>query len=140
MTQESISAPAGEPSRSPEQIAVSSLGHARTYLENVRRAVEQVVDLARRSRFDEASELYAQALDALNVLVFTLTAAAAQLGPAGAALTGVDAECEQWTRSLLDAQNHQDWIALADCLEHEVSPELAEWDARIVAVHEAASA
>lgn len=140
MTQESISASAGEPSRSPQEIAVSSLGHARTYLENVRRAVEQVVNLARRSRFDEASELYAQALDALNVLVFTLTAAAAQLGPAGAALTGVDAECEQWTLTLLDAQTHQDWTALADCLEHDVSPELVDWDARIGVVLEAASA
>lgn len=118
-------------SRTPEEVACASLHHALAYGANVRTALARAVELLRGSRVDEATELYAQTLDALNVLVFVLTTAAAQLGEAGAPLRGIDGDCATWIASLSDAQEHGDWTALADCLEYEVTPDLESWNERV---------
>ena len=114
--------------RSSREIGLSNLAHARAYAENVRRATERVASLLRAARVEEANDLFAHTLDALNVLVITIDAAAGLLGdePVGA-LPSARAEADAWVGTLFDAQETQDWIRVADILEYDVSPSLERW-------------
>lgn len=139
MSQANPGQPEAGPLGSNREIALSSLVNARAYLANVCSAVDKVTELLRQSRLERAHELYAHCLDALNVLVVALTAAGAQLGPAGEPLLETEQACGAWIDALLDAQTRQDWTALADCLEHEVAPELATWNEKIATALEASA-
>ncbi len=118
-------------SRSPEEVARASLHHARQYCANVDTALGRVVQLLRGSRVPEATELYTQTLDALNVLVFVLTAAAAQLGDESEPLLAIEEDSAGWLAELEQAQELDDWTALADCLEYEVATRVNGWRERV---------
>lgn len=132
------SAPTG--SRSSREIGLANLAHARAYAENVRRATERVAALLRSARIEEANDLFAHTLDGLNVLVITIDGSAGLLGSEFAAsLPAANAEAETWVQTLIDAQESQDWIRVADVLEYDVSPALERWSQSLRTVAGAAA-
>ena len=121
--------------RSPREIGLSSLAHARSYAQNVGSATDRVAELLRTSRIQEANELFAQALDALNVLVFTIDTATHLLGAeAKTQCPDAQSEAQAWVTRLADAQQNQDWIRVADVLEFDVRPSLDAWSEAINAI------
>ncbi len=115
----------------PAVLARSSLDRSREYADRVRGAVVRTAELFREGRSEDANHLYADALDALTVLVFAITSAGRQLGSEGEPLHEVEAELNPWLGELLEAQKVRDWVRVADYLEYEIDPILADWNRRI---------
>jgi len=113
--------------RAPAAIALSSLSSSRDYTDRVREAFQRTAGLLREGKVEDANQLYADAIDALSVLVYALSIAGQQLGEPAERLCGVQAEVDPWLDELLDAQQVRDWVRVADCLEYEVEPILADW-------------
>lgn len=116
---------------SPRGVALSALGSSIDYLPRVRAALARTVSLLRSGRIEEGNQLYAQLLDALGVVVYAISAAASQIGPAARSLEGVSAEAEECVEQLLVAQERRDWIRVADALEYEMDLCLVRWDEQI---------
>lgn len=114
-------------SRPARRVAAAGLESAAAYLPNVASSARRTALLLRGGEIQRANGLYAHLLDALAVLAFLLRAAAREVGPAGEGLSEVEAESGAVLTRLLVAQQRQDWIAVADGLEHEVSPLLGRW-------------
>ncbi len=114
-------------SRTHREIARSSLESCVDYGQKLASALLGAGELFRAGRTEEGNGVYAEALDALWVLIYALCAAGRELGPAGAALEGVEGEIQPWLAELLDAQTHTDWIRVADYLEYEIAPLLEKW-------------
>lgn len=127
-------------SRSPRSVALASLDSSAGYLTRVREALDRAAALLRSGDVAAANRLYADILDALGVLVFSLGAAAATLGKDGEPLGSVGAEASPLLSSLVEAQGRRDWVRVADSLEHEVSPLLESWSRRVRDVRRAREA
>lgn len=117
--------------RAPAAIALSSLSSSRDYTDRVRAAFQRTAGLLREGKLEDANQLYVDAIDALSVLVYAIRTAGEQLGEPAAPLTRVEAEVHPWLNQLLDAQETRDWVRVADYLEYEVEPILADWGRRI---------
>lgn len=117
--------------RAASAIALSSLGSSRDYTDRVREALQRTAGLLREGKVEDANELYADAIDALSVLVYAISTAGQQLGSSGEPLQDVQAEVHPWLDQLLDAQETRDWVRVADYLEYEMEPILADWARRI---------
>jgi hypothetical protein len=126
---------AAKDDRSPREIGLSSLSHARSYAKNVAEVTDRVAELLRSARIEEANDLFAQALDALNVLVFTIDSSTRLLDPEPAALCpAAQSDSETWVAHLIEAQENQDWVRVADVLEYDVRPSLDAWSEAIASV------
>jgi hypothetical protein len=124
-----------EATRSPREIGLSSLAHASSYAQNVGSATDRVAELLRTSRIEEANDLFAQALDALNVLVFTIDSATHLLdAEIQTQCPAAQHEAQAWVTRLTEAQQNQDWIRVADVLEFDVRPSLDAWSDAIQAI------
>ncbi len=129
-----------EDPRPPREIGLSSLAHARDYACRVSDVTDRVVEGLRSARIEEANELLAQVLDAIHVLVFTIDRATRLLEAADAERCPTARhDCEAWIDRLVEAQQDQDWIRLADVLEYDVSPSLEHWSRALRQVAGAAS-
>jgi hypothetical protein len=117
--------------RPPAAIARDGLAHSREYAGRVGEALSTTAELFREGRVEEANHLYADVLDALSVLVYAVDAAGRQLGDAGSPLDGLQRELRPWLDELLDAQSGRDWVRVADYLEYEMAPLVADWSRRI---------
>ena len=117
--------------RAPAAIALSSLSSSRDYTDRVREAFQRTASLLREGKVEDANQLYADAIDALSVLVYAISTAGQQLGETAEPLCYVQAEVHPWLDGLLQAQQIRDWVRVADYLEYEVEPILADWGRRI---------
>lgn len=126
--------------RAPSAIALSSLSSSRDYSDRVRAAFQRTAGLLREGRIEDANELYVDAIDALTVLVYAIHTAGQQLGERAERLHGVQEEVQPWLGELLDAQQTRDWVRVADYLEYEMEPILADWGRRIDGVRDALGA
>lgn len=124
-------------SRPLYEIALASLESSRDYCERLRVAFERIVDGLRAGRVEEANRLYCDAIDGLGLLVFAVTAAARQLGDRGLSLVGMDSAVIPSLEQLVEAQEVQDWVRVADTLEYELAPAIHEWRGRIEATEQA---
>jgi len=120
--------------RPPAAVALDGLASAREYAGRVRAALRRTGELFREGRVEDANHLYADVLDALSVLVFAAVSAGQQLGERGAPLHDLEAQVRPWLAELLDAQGVHDWVRVADYLEYELDPILADWERRMDAV------
>ncbi len=125
--------------RARRDVALASLESTGEYLGAVRRCTASTAALFREQRVREAGEQYAHLLDALGVVLFSLRAAGSELGAEGAALASVEAEMHELSEVLIDAQERQDWLAVADGLERDLDRVLADWRDRARSVREAAA-
>ncbi len=114
-------------SRPSVEIAISSLRHSAEYVVPVRNALDRVVDLFRRGRSDEASDLLAHVSDSLGVLVAAVTGAANVIPESAEALLSPIGDLIQWLELVIEGQGSGDWINVADLLEYEIDPRLEAW-------------
>ncbi len=117
--------------RAPRTIALSSLSSSREYTDRVREALGRTAGLLREGQVEAANQLYADAIDALSVLVYAISTAGQQLGEEASPLHHIEAEVQPWLGELVDAQSTRDWVRVADYLEYEMEPILADWARRI---------
>jgi hypothetical protein len=110
-------------------LAARSLGHVVEYAPAVTRAIARTAALLRDGDIAAANDLYAQLLDALSVLVFTVESAAGYLGSEGQALRAPGAGMLAGLGELEAAQRREDWIHVADVLQHVIAPIVARWSA-----------
>lgn len=126
-----------EDERSPREIGLSSLAYARDYARSVADVTARVAEQLRSARIEEANELFAQVLDAIHVLVFTIDSSSGLLGaPEAESCPTARSDSELWIDRMIEAQEHQDWIRLADVLEYDVRRSLEEWSETIATIRE----
>ena len=115
-------------SRPTMDIALSSLQHSSEYVEAVRRAGDQVVNLFRTGHSEEANNIMAKLSDSLGVLVAAVSGVAAVIPSATQTLIEPMSELTRWLEQILEGQTNGDWVHVADLLEYEVDSCLEEWD------------
>ncbi len=120
-------------------VARQSLASAGEYAEKVKDALRHTAELMRSDRPEVANEHFAEAIDGMSVLFFTLQAAAQHLGPEARPVEEIGARVQPWLDALTEAQIAQDWIRVADYLEYEIAPVLGEARGAIAAVCEGGS-
>lgn len=108
------------------EVARKSLVSAGEYAERVQEALCHTAELLRSERPEVANEYFAEAIDGMSVLLFTLQAAAEQLGPVARSVEEIGTRVQPWLDALAEAQLAQDWIRMADYLEYEIAPVLGE--------------
>ena len=119
------------------EIAFSSLENSRAYAEQLEIAFGRIAEGLRAGRVEEANRIYADAIDGLTLLVFAVTAAGRELGRGGADLVGMDSAVMPSLEQLVEAQQDQDWVRVADTLEYELGPAIGVWRERICAAERA---
>ncbi len=116
------------------QVALEFMGQAPTYLEAIAQAVAAVAELFRVVDERDASEQYIAVLESLQLFLTMLEETRRLLGldlesavyqerTAAAALENLSG----LIKKLLDAQENEDWVLLADLLEYDLAPELRAW-------------
>lgn len=107
---------------SVREVALQGLASAGAYADRVRLALCETADLMRADRPEVANEHFAEAIDGMSVLFFTLEAASQQLGAVAEPVQTIGAEIQPWLDAVLKAQEAQDWVRVADYLEYEIAP------------------
>lgn len=116
------------------QVALEFMGQAPTYLEAIAQAVGAVAELFRVADERDASEQYIAVLESLQLFLtmleetrrllnLNLEVAVYEQRSAAAALESLSG----LVKKLLDAQEKEDWVLLADLLEYDLAPELRAW-------------
>jgi hypothetical protein len=123
----------------PREIAVASLESSWSYAGEVARALEDTAAHLRAGRIDDGNRLYAEAVDALGVLLYALSAAADTLGEAAGPIVGLGEELHPWLETLLEAQSQRDWLRVADYVEFEVAARVDAWRGMIRQTQSAAA-
>lgn len=113
------------------EVARESLDSSADYAGLVRDALSETAQLLRAGRIEDGNRLFADVLDALNVLVFAVTSAGRVLRADAELLHELEPELRPWLEAASDALEQRDWLRLADTLEYELRPRLAEWPERI---------
>ena len=108
--------------RPARELALQSLDSAAAYAGEVGKALTETAELMRASRPEVANEQFAEVIDAMSVLFFALDAAARQLGEEAVGIESIGERIQPWLDQILEAQQTQDWIRVADYLEYEVGP------------------
>jgi hypothetical protein len=112
-----------------EDLLANNLGNAKEYLEKLIPGFQQAADLFRMGNEQEAHKFYLQILDgvdwfsqvALNIVKSLEKEIEGQsLEDRQEALTGLMAQ-------MLEANQNQDWVLLADLLEYEMIPYYEDW-------------
>ena len=112
--------------RPARELALESLESAAAYAGEVGKALAETAELMRASRPEVANEQFTEVIDAMSVLFFALDAAARQLGGEAAGIESLGQRIQPWRDQILEAQQTQDWIRVADYLEYEVGPVIDE--------------
>ena len=113
-------------SRTAAEVALASLESAAEYSERVEAALVRAADLFRSGQLDRAGELCADAADALGVLLYVCSGASLALGAAGERLRSLGEDLMPRLQSVVKAQEQYDWLRVADSLEYELAPRVAE--------------
>ncbi|MFH1035730.1 MAG: hypothetical protein V1806_14575 [Pseudomonadota bacterium] len=116
------------------QVAVHFLGAAGQYLAAIVASVERVAELFRVSDESEASEHYLATLESLQLFMQVLQTTRDALGLDFEAITSDGVSLEQrltrlagLVQELLNAQEQEDWVLLADVLQYDLCDQLHEW-------------
>ncbi|HEY8493230.1 MAG TPA: hypothetical protein VIN04_05010 [Myxococcota bacterium] len=119
--------------RSRRAIAADALESAAEYAGQVVQALGRVASLLREGALVRGNALWADACEALELLLATVQAAAAALGDEATGLAALEAELRPRLEPLAEAQARGDWIALADGLDYELAPCVGAWPALLEA-------
>ncbi len=116
------------------QVALHFLGAAGHYLNAIVAAVERVAELYRVSDESEASEHYLATLESLQLFMQVLQTTRDALGLDFETLSVDGVSLEQrlarlaaLVQELLNAQEQEDWVLLADVLQYDLCDQLQEW-------------
>lgn len=116
------------------QVALEFMGNAPTYLGAISQAVTAVAELFRVSDERDASEQYIAVLESLQLFLTMLEESRRllqleleQVEHQGRTAAEALDSLSELVKKLLDAQDGEDWVLLADLLEYDLAPELAAW-------------
>ena len=109
------------------EVARSVLDQGADYTEQITKAIEQTVDHYRSARSDLANSLLASVIDSLTVLTGITYSVSSVLADEAQVLADLQGEIFPWLEELMQAQTDKDPLRIADALEYEVSPRVAEW-------------
>jgi hypothetical protein len=116
------------------QVALHFLGSAGQYLAAIVASVERVAELFRVSDESEASEHYLATLESLQLFMQVLQTTRDALGLDFEAISADGISLEQrlgrlagLVQELLNAQEQEDWVLLADVLQYDLCDQLREW-------------
>jgi len=120
---------------SASEVAIHFLGNAQGFLSTMIQSTTKVAELFRVSDEQEANEQYLELLNSLQLFLQTLDQSrqALDLDFGQAREQGVSAaqrveRLSTLVEDLLQAQEQEDWVLLADVLEYDLRPELEAWD------------
>ncbi len=105
-----------------QDVALDGLASACEYATRVRVALCETAELMRSDRPEVANEHFAEAIDGMTILFFTLEAASRTLGESASSIQQIGGQIEPWLDAVVQAQEAQDWIRVADYLEYEIAP------------------
>ncbi len=114
-------------SRPTIEIALSSLQHSSEYVTAIRNVADQVADLFRKGRSEEANDLLAKLSDSLGILLAAVSGAASAMPQVSEMLLVPMSELVRWLDQVIAGQSRGDWVQVADILEYEVGPQLDAW-------------
>jgi hypothetical protein len=116
------------------QVGLHFLGSAGQYLGAICASVERVAELFRVSDESEASEHYLDTLESLQLFMQVLQTTRDALGLDFEALGADGVSLEQrlarlagLVQELLNAQEQEDWVLLADVLQYDLCEQLQDW-------------
>ncbi|MEZ4354563.1 MAG: hypothetical protein R3F16_13045 [Myxococcota bacterium] len=108
-------------------VARSVLEQGADYTGQIVEAIGRTVDHYRSGRSDLASGLLADVTDSLTVLTGITASVAKVLEHEARSLARVQMRIQPWLEQMLEAQRVGDPILIADTLDYEVAPRIAQW-------------
>ncbi|GEM_PF-3420393 len=108
-------------------VARSVLLQGADYCGQIDSAIDQAVDQFRAGRSDRGSEILADVTDSLTVLTGITFSVASILTESAQDLAAVQGEIFPWLQELVEAQAAEDPLRIADLLEYEIKPRIADW-------------
>lgn len=116
-------------SRPTISVARSVLEQGADYTRQIADAIAQTVNYYRDGRSDLAGSLLANVTDSMTVLTGITFSVSNVLVEESKALARVQGELFPWLEEMVQAQTDEDPIRIADILEYEVAPRVANWGA-----------
>ena len=113
--------------RSSLAVARSVLERGADYTSQIGTAIDKTVAHYRSGRSDLANSLLANVTDSLTVLTGITYSVSNVLVEEARALAALQAELFPWLEEMIQAQTSEDPILIADLLEYEIAPRVAEW-------------
>ena len=112
-----------------EDLLANNLGNAKEYLEKLIPGFQQAADLFRMGNEQEAHKFYLQILDGVDWFSQVVVNIVKSWGKE---IEGQSLEDRQETLTglmaqMLEANQNQDWVLLADLLEYEMIPYYEDW-------------
>jgi hypothetical protein len=126
--------------RPRDGVARDALESAADYAPGLAAAIARAAALLREGELARAHALWADACEALDVLVHALAGIGAALPGAREALAAIGAELAAPLAAAADAHARGDWLGLADVLEYEIGARVAASRERLAALRAGASA
>jgi hypothetical protein len=123
--------------RAVREVALDSLDSSISYGNKIEAALLDTASRLRAGKIQDANEIFADTIDALNVFLYALGAIGKALGEDGDELFGLEEELKPWLDELIEAQLDQDWLRVADFAEFEVVELISEWSRRLRRVQKA---
>ncbi len=116
-------------SRPTIAVARSVLEQGADYTGQIANAIAQTVDYYRDGRSDLAGSLLANVTDSMTVLTGITFSVSNILVEESKTLARVQGDLFPWLEEMIQAQTEEDPIRIADILEYEVAPRVAQWGA-----------
>lgn len=112
-----------------KDLLANNLVNAKEYLEKLIPGFQQAADLFRMGNEQEANKYYLQILDGIDWFSqVVLTIVNAQENEAeGPSFEGRQKKLTDLMAQMLEANQNQDWVLMADLLEYEMIPFYEEW-------------
>lgn len=112
-----------------KDLLANNLVNAREYLEKLIPGFQEAADLFRMGNEQEANKYYLQILDGIDwfsQVVMTIINAQ-EIKPEEQSLENRQKKLTNLMAQMLEANQNQDWVLLADLLEYEMIPFYADW-------------
>lgn len=113
--------------RTTLSVARSVLEQGADYTGRIAEAISHTVDYYRAGRCDLANSLLANVTDSLTVLTGITYSVSNVLAEEAKVLASVQGEIFPWLEEMIQAQTEEDPIRIADTLEYEIAPRVANW-------------
>ena len=113
--------------RPSREIAYGVLEQGSDYTQRILAFVREIVDAYRDGKSESANRGLADVLDSLTVLTGITYSISGVLVDAATELAALQGEIQPWLEEMLEAQQGEDLIRIADLLEYEITPRIGQW-------------
>ncbi|MEM9175869.1 MAG: hypothetical protein AAGC67_11600 [Myxococcota bacterium] len=113
--------------RPTRAVARSVLAQGADYCGQIEAAIDDCVGAFRSGRSDRGNEILADLTDSMTVLTGITVSVANILAASAQALADVQGGIFPWLEELVEAQTQEDPLRIADLLDYEIKPRIADW-------------